>query len=107
MALGAVYLIAGRVATNALLKIPLIMVAVPWGMWLVEGWGAMGAVVYQLTVYVAGDVVYLGLILTPWFWQSVGGSPSFSDTRASPSQPPTPSQDGAESLVNESDGKSR
>lgn len=107
VALGAVYLIAGRVATNAMLKIPLIMVAVPWGMWLVEGWGAMGAAVYQLTVYVAGDVVYLGLILTPWFWQSVGGSPSFSETRASSSQPPTPSQDGAESLVNESDGKSR
>ena len=69
VALGSVYLIAGRVATNALLKLPLLAVAYPLGSWLVHAWGATGAATYQLALYLAGDVLYLGLIATPWFWR--------------------------------------
>ena len=69
VALGSVYLIAGRVATNALLKLPLLAVAYPLGAWLVQSWGATGAATYQLLLYLAGDVMYLGLVLTPWFWR--------------------------------------
>ena len=69
VALGSVYLIADRVATNALLKLPLLAAAYPLGAWLVQSWGATGAATYQLVLYLAGDVMYLGLILTPWFWR--------------------------------------
>ncbi len=72
IALGSIYLIAGRVAANALLKLPLLAIAYPLGSTLVGAWGATGAATYQLLLYVAGDVMYLGLILTPWFWRGVG-----------------------------------
>jgi O-antigen/teichoic acid export membrane protein len=69
VALGSIYLIAGRVATNALLKLPILAAAYPLGSWLVHSWGATGAAMYQLVLYLVGDVMYFGLLLTPWFWR--------------------------------------
>jgi O-antigen/teichoic acid export membrane protein len=67
--LGSIYLIMNRVAVNALAKLPLIAIAMPIGAILVQRWGAVGAATYQLGAYLAGDVIYFGILLTPWFWR--------------------------------------
>jgi O-antigen/teichoic acid export membrane protein len=70
VSLGAIFLIANRVATNALAKLPLMALALPIGVYLVQRWGAVGAAGYQLGAYLAGDVMYFAIIATPWFWRS-------------------------------------
>jgi O-antigen/teichoic acid export membrane protein len=67
--LGAIYLILDRVAINVLVKIPLLLLAMPVGMLLVQQHGAVGAALYQLGAYVAGDLVYFTLLAGPWLWR--------------------------------------
>jgi O-antigen/teichoic acid export membrane protein len=69
VALGAIFLIANRVATNVLVKLPLLALALPLGAALVQWWGAVGAIAYQLTTYLLGDLVYFAIIASPWFWR--------------------------------------
>jgi O-antigen/teichoic acid export membrane protein len=75
VSLGAIYLIMDRVATNALVKLPLMLVWLPLGALIVQRWGAEGAAAYQLGAYLTGDLIYFGLLLTPWFWR--GGRDAF------------------------------
>jgi O-antigen/teichoic acid export membrane protein len=76
--LGAIYLILDRVAANVLVKVPLLLLAMPVGAWLIRTWsptladpaaGAVAAVLYILVAYVIGDVVYFGLLSVPRFWR--------------------------------------
>jgi O-antigen/teichoic acid export membrane protein len=67
--LGSIYLILDRVAVNALAKLPLILVWMPLGALLIQGWGAVGAALYQLGSYITGDIVYFSILATPWFWR--------------------------------------
>jgi hypothetical protein len=83
VSLGAIYLIMDRVATNALVKLPLMLVWLPLGALFVQRWGAEGAAAYQLGAYLTGDLVYFGILLTPWFWR--GGR--VSDESPSPARP--------------------
>lgn len=69
VSLGASFLIMDRVATNALVKLPLLLVWMPLGALMVQRWGAPGAAAYQLGAYLTGDVVYFGILATPWFWR--------------------------------------
>ena len=70
VSLGAIYLIMDHVLLNALVKLPLMLVWLPLGAVLVQNAGAEGAVGYQLGAYLTGDVIYFGLLLTPWFWRA-------------------------------------
>jgi O-antigen/teichoic acid export membrane protein len=70
VSLGAIYLIMNRVATNALVKLPLLLIWLPLGALMVQRWAAFGAAAYQLAAYLTGDLVYFALVLTPWFWRS-------------------------------------
>jgi O-antigen/teichoic acid export membrane protein len=72
VSLGAVFLIMNRVATNALAKIPLLLVWLPLGVVMVQRWGAPGAAAYQLGAYLTGDLIYAGILATPWFWRGSG-----------------------------------
>ena len=76
--LGAIYLILDRVAANVLVKLPLSLLAMPIGAWLIRDWsptladpaaGAVAAIVYILFAYLAGDLVYFGLLSLPRFWR--------------------------------------
>jgi len=69
--LGSIFLILDRVFVNVAIKVPLLLAAMPVGAWLVREWpgGAVGAAAYLLGAYLAGDLVYFGLLLTPWFWR--------------------------------------
>ncbi|MBI3971886.1 MAG: lipopolysaccharide biosynthesis protein [Chloroflexi bacterium] len=69
VSLGSIFLIMDRVATNAIAKLPLMAVAMPVGALMVQRWGAAGAVGYQLGAFALGDVVYFGILATPWFWR--------------------------------------
>ena len=69
VSLGAIYLVANRVATNALAKLPLLALALPVGVWAVQRWGAVGAAAYQLGAFLAGDLMYFSILATPWFWR--------------------------------------
>jgi O-antigen/teichoic acid export membrane protein len=69
VSLGAIFLIMNRVATNALVKVPLLLVWLPLGALMVQRWGAYGAAGYQLAAFLTGDAIYIGLLLTPWFWK--------------------------------------
>ena len=69
VSLGAIFLIANRVAVNALAKLPLMAIALPVGALLVQRWGAIGAAAYQLGAYLAGDLMYFAIVATPWFWR--------------------------------------
>lgn len=73
VSLGAVFLIMNRVATNVIAKLPLMAIALPLGALMVQRWGAVGAAAYQLTAYLAGDLVYLAILATPWFWRGASG----------------------------------
>ncbi|MGH2368769.1 MAG: lipopolysaccharide biosynthesis protein [Chloroflexota bacterium] len=68
VSLGSIFLIMNRVATNVLVKVPLMLVWMPIGALLVQRWGATGAAAYQLGAYVTGDLLYFGLLAMPWFW---------------------------------------
>jgi O-antigen/teichoic acid export membrane protein len=70
VALGPIFLIMDRVATNALVKLPLLAVFLPIGAAMVRRWGATGAAAYQLAAYTAGDLVYLAILASPWFWRT-------------------------------------
>jgi O-antigen/teichoic acid export membrane protein len=70
VALGSIFLIMDRVATNVIAKLPLLAVALPIGAVLVQRWGALGAAAYQLGAYLAGDLVYFSILATPWFWRA-------------------------------------
>jgi O-antigen/teichoic acid export membrane protein len=69
VSLGSIFLIMDRVALNALVKLPLMLVWLPLGALFVQRWGAEGAAAYQLGAYLTGDLVYFGILLTPWFWR--------------------------------------
>ena len=60
VSLGSIFLIMDRVALNALVKLPLMLVWLPLGALLVQRWGAEGAAAYQLGAYLTGDLVYFG-----------------------------------------------
>ena len=63
------FLILDRVATNAIAKLPLMLISLPVGVWLVQRAGALGAAAYQLGAYLLGDLVYFAIVATPWFWR--------------------------------------
>ncbi|HEX2034765.1 MAG TPA: oligosaccharide flippase family protein [Chloroflexota bacterium] len=69
VSLGAIYLIMNRVATNALVKIPLMLVWMPIGAWMVQHAGAPGAAAYQLGAYLTGDLIYFSILAGSWFWR--------------------------------------
>jgi O-antigen/teichoic acid export membrane protein len=69
VALGSVFLVLDRVAVNVLAKVPIMLLAIPAGVVLVQRWGAEGAAAYQLTAYALGDLVYFSILSTPWFWR--------------------------------------
>jgi O-antigen/teichoic acid export membrane protein len=70
VSLGSIYLIMDRVLINTLVKLPLMLVWLPLGALLVQHAGAEGAAGYQLGAYLTGDLIYFGLLLTPWFWRA-------------------------------------
>ena len=70
VALGSIFLIMNRVATNVLARLPLMAVAMPVGALLVQRWGATGAAAYQLAAFAAGDLIYFSILATPWFWRT-------------------------------------
>ena len=74
VSLGSIFLIMDRVALNALVKLPLMLVWLPLGALFVQRWGAEGAAAYQLGAYLTGDLIYFGILLTPWFWRSHHGT---------------------------------
>jgi O-antigen/teichoic acid export membrane protein len=75
--LGSIFLIMDRVATNAIAKLPLLLIAIPAGALAIQRWGgsagvagyAVLAVAYQLGAFLAGDALYFAILLTPWFWR--------------------------------------
>lgn len=69
VSLGAIYMIADRVALNALAKAPLLLAALPLGAIMVQRWGAPGAAGYQLVTYLLGDALYFSMLATRWFWR--------------------------------------
>ncbi len=71
VSLGAIFLIANRVAVNALTKLPLIALSVPFGIWLIRDrqLGAIGAASYPLGAYLVGDLMYFAIVASPWFWR--------------------------------------
>jgi O-antigen/teichoic acid export membrane protein len=83
VALGSVFLVLDRVAVNVLAKLPILLLALPAGVVLVQRWGAVGAAGYQLGAYLLGDLVYFGILSTPWFWRRPRGRASQTATSAS------------------------
>ncbi len=88
VSLGSIFLMMNRVATNALVKLPLLLLWMPLGALMVQRWGALGAAAYQLAAYLTGDLVYFSILATPWFWSGAGSARPAQGTRPASGTPP-------------------